>query len=105
MLPYVLQFSPPVGRFNRQYWAPCNSTVPQFGVQIGGKTFFLDKANLLQQEVTQDQDYHGQPIHLCLIGMSDMLEDGPYVLGDMFLNNFVNVFDVGAGEMRFYPRK
>ncbi len=103
--PYVLQFTPPVGLFGGQYWAPCNATVPPFGVTIGGKTFYLNKADLLQQEVRQRQSYRGNPVTVCLIGLMDTFSNGPFVFGDNFLNNFVTVFDVGGSEMRFYSRK
>ncbi|KAL1860649.1 hypothetical protein VTK73DRAFT_7223 [Phialemonium thermophilum] len=106
VLPYVLQFSAPVGRFGGQYWAPCNSTVPPFGVTLsGGKTIYLAEADILQQEFTQVQSYEGLPVDLCLIAFMDTLPDGPFYLGDNFLNNFVSVFDVGNSEMRFYPLK
>ena len=29
---------------------------------------------------------------------------GPYILGDVFLQNVVAVFDVGGAEMRFYAK-
>ena len=105
VLNYAVQFDAPVGRFQGMYWAPCNSTVPQFGVTIGGKTFFLDPSNLLQKEVTQTRSYEGLQVDLCLIGLMDTIPNGPYILGDMFLNNLVTVFDVGNSEMRFYKRK
>jgi hypothetical protein len=30
---------------------------------------------------------------------------GPYILGDVFLQNVLAVFDVGNAEMRFYARR
>ncbi len=39
VLPFVRQFSPPVGRFGGRYWASCNATIPKFGVTIGGEDF------------------------------------------------------------------
>ncbi|KAH8879948.1 acid protease [Thozetella sp. PMI_491] len=105
VLPYVRQFTGPVGRFGGQYWAPCNATIPAFGITIGGKTFYLNNSDLLQQEVQQEQLYNDTPITLCLIGMMDTFPNGPFVFGDTFLNSLVTVFDVGKSEMRFYKRK
>jgi hypothetical protein len=105
VLPYVRQFEGPVGRFYGQYWADCGAKVPPFGVVIDGKTLYLAPADILRQNERMEQDYHGKSIEVCLVGLMDTLPDGPYSLGNMFLNNMVTVFDVGAGEMRFYPRK
>ena len=105
VLPYVRQFTAPVGRFGKQYWAPCNSTIPKFGVTVGGKTLYLNDQDLLQQGVSQVQDYHGMAIKLCLIAMTDTYPNGPFVMGGMLLNNFVTAFDVGKAEMRFYTKK
>jgi hypothetical protein len=30
--------------------------------------------------------------------------DGPYILGDVFMQNVVAVFDAGAAQMRFYGK-
>ena len=105
VLPYVRQFTAPVGRFGARYWAPCDSKVPKFGITIGGKTLYLNEKDLLQQSVSQTQDYRGTPIKLCLISLNDQYPNGPFVMGGMLLNNFVTAFDVGSAEMRFYTRK
>ena len=105
VLPYVRQFPPPVGRFGGQYWASCNATVPPFGVTIGGKTLYLSSGDILQQDVRQDQLYNGLQVTVCLISLMDTFQNGPFIFGDNFLNNFLSVFDVGNSEMRFYARK
>lgn len=75
-------------------FAPCNATVPEVGVQIGGTVFWISEADLLMQDIVDpDTGY-------CLLGPQDGTT-GPYILGDTFLNNVVAVFDVGASEMRF----
>jgi hypothetical protein len=54
-----------------------------------------DYQSRLMQDVT---DTTGE---YCLTGPQDGGEEGPFILGDTFLNNVVAVFDVGASEMRF----
>ncbi|KAK2046758.1 acid protease [Colletotrichum somersetense] len=83
------------------YYAPCNATVPVFGVVINGHTFYADKADLLQ---TSDPVDNGDGTFICLVGVSDGGE-GPYILGDTLMNSLVTVFDVGAGMMRFASRE
>ncbi|KUI55483.1 hypothetical protein VP1G_02815 [Cytospora mali] len=76
-------------------FAPCNATVPEVGVEIGGTVFWISEADLLMQEyVDPDTGY-------CLTGPQDGGDTGPYILGDTFMNNVISVFDIGASEMRF----
>jgi hypothetical protein len=100
---YASQFRP-AGSYNLftgEYWAPCAAEVPAFGVVIGGKTFWLHKDDLLRQEAKLD--WWGDGVMHCRVGVADG-RAGPYILGDVFLNSVVAVFDVGASEMRFAPR-
>jgi len=78
------------------FFAACNASVPQFGVQVGGTVLTVDARDLLR---TDQQDESGEN---CLVGIQG--SPGPFVLGDTFLNNVLAVFDVGAGEMRFAQR-
>ena len=100
---YASQFSPPavLNVFTGEYWAACTSKTPQFGVVIGGQTFFLYDEDLLRQD--EKLDWNGDGIMFCRLGIRNGYE-GPYVLGDVFLNRVVTVFDVGIGEMHFAPR-
>ena len=77
------------------YFAPCNAEVPKLSVLIGGYPFSISSADMLVQGQTLPNDTNS-----CLVGLADGGE-GPYILGDTFLNNVVAVFDVGASEMRF----
>ncbi|KAL2255146.1 hypothetical protein VTK26DRAFT_4009 [Humicola hyalothermophila] len=79
------------------YFAPCNATVPTFGVQIGDKTFYMPPEDLLRQAA---RDPSGE---FCRVGVTDT-SGPPYILGVTFLSNVVAVFDVGAEEMRFAER-
>ncbi|KAK1990816.1 hypothetical protein LX36DRAFT_675664 [Colletotrichum falcatum] len=75
------------------YCAPCNATVPDFGIVINGHTFYADKADLFQ---TSDPIDSGDGTLTCYLGVTDGGE-GPYILGDTMMNSLVTVFDVGAG--------
>lgn len=77
------------------YFAPCNAKVPEVSVVIGGVPFAISAADMLVQGQTLPDDASS-----CLVGLADGGQ-GPYILGDTFLNNVLAVFDVGASEMRF----
>ncbi|KAK0369224.1 eukaryotic aspartyl protease [Colletotrichum limetticola] len=87
--------------FSGAYYAPCDATVPDFGIVINGHTFYADKADLIQSSDPLD---NGDGTFVCLLGVTDGGE-GPYILGDTMMNSLVTVFDVGAGMMRFASRK
>ena len=100
---FAAQFDPPavLNVFTAEYWAPCTAKVPKFGVVIGGQAFLLYEEDVLLQEVKLD--WNGDGVMFCRLGIKDGY-GGPYVLGDVFLNRVVTVFDVGIGEMHFAPR-
>ncbi|KAI9663963.1 MAG: hypothetical protein M1821_007454 [Bathelium mastoideum] len=80
------------------FFADCQATAPTFGVNINGTTFNVNAADLLlQSEVDPETG-------LCLTGVQAGGE-GPFILGDVFLQNVVAVYDVGAAEMRFAPHE
>lgn len=70
----------------------CDAKAPEFGVVIGGKTFYVNAADMILEPALGDG--------LCLTGIADGGE-GPFILGDTFLTNVIAVFDVGASEMKF----
>lgn len=82
-------------------FAPCNAKTPSLGVTIGGQTFWISPADMLMQTASVEVD----GVNYCLTGPQDGGDEGPYVLGDTFLNNVVAVFDIGASEMRFAPHE
>jgi hypothetical protein len=101
------------------YFALCNASVPEFGVEIGGKVFWISEADSMHRHhsglcnqgaghlltrftVLMQGQYFTDDAgdNYCLTGPQDG-EGGPYILGDTFLNNVVVVFDVGASQMRF----
>ncbi len=81
-----------------QYFVPCHATPPTFAVIIDGINFWINPADLIYKNLVD-------PLSgFCGIGLSSG-GAGPYVLGDVFLQNVIAMFDVGGGQMRFYPRK
>ncbi|KAK0744563.1 aspartic peptidase domain-containing protein [Apiosordaria backusii] len=92
-------FDPPAKYLstNGLFFALCNATVPKFGVNIGGNTFYFAPDDLLRQTARDPSgDY-------CRIGVTDV-NGGPYVLGVSFLTSVVAVFDIENTEMRFASR-
>ena len=80
------------------FFVDCQATAPTFGVDINGTTFNVNAADLILQGQTDPTT------GLCLTGIQPGGE-GPFILGDTFLQNVVAVFDVGAAEMRFAPHE
>jgi len=83
---------------NGLFYAKCNAQVPEFGIQFGGKIFYMAKEDLLRQGA---RDPTGE---YCRIGITDGPDNGVNTLGVTFLSNVVAVFDVEKQEMRFASR-
>jgi aspergillopepsin I len=81
------------------YAVPCNATPPSnVGIQIGGKSFSMNGADMIWQAPTGG----------CYSSVAPSVGSGDIVLsflGDAFLKNVVAVFDVGHSEMRFAERQ
>lgn len=80
------------------YFVDCQAIPPEFAVIIGGVEFRVNPADLIYRDLVDPMTGY------CAIGITSG-GSGPYILGDVFLQNVVAVFDVGGGEMRFYGRK
>ena len=100
LLAYFRQIPGGVRQEQGLYWALCDAKLPKFGVKIGGKTFYLRDEDIMYQEVRG-----GRRGEYCELGLVDLAPDGPFILGESFLNAVVTVFDVGASEIRIYERK
>jgi hypothetical protein len=79
------------------YFVPCDSVPPMFGVIIDGKTFYINPADLIFQDIIDPTS------GFCAVSLTTG-GSGPYILGDVFLQSVVAVFDVGGAQMRFYSR-
>lgn len=79
------------------YFAPCNAVPPRFAVVVAGVELWINPADLVFQDLKDPLTGY------CAVAIASG-GGGPYILGDVFLQNVVAVFDVGGAEMRFYPR-
>lgn len=79
--------------------APCDATVPSFGVQIGGQAFEMTREAVLVSRLNTTVD----GVVMCGLGIQPGIEEAG-ALGDTFLSSVVAVFDIGASEMRFAQR-
>lgn len=79
------------------YFAPCDAVAPRVAVIIDGARFWINPTDLIYRELTDPAS------GMCMLGISTG-GYGPYILGSVFLQNVLAVFDVGAAQMRFYSR-
>ncbi|KAK3950180.1 aspartic peptidase domain-containing protein [Pseudoneurospora amorphoporcata] len=80
------------------YFTSCDAIVPRVGVILGGQTFYMNPVDLINQDMVD-------PLTgLCMTAIADG-GAGPYILGDVFMQNALTVFDVGRGKMRFLGRE
>ncbi|KAI9155353.1 aspartic-type endopeptidase [Paramyrothecium foliicola] len=79
------------------YFVKCNAIPPRLAVTISGKDFWINSAYMIYKNLIDPLTGY------CAIAITSG-GSGPYILGDVFLQNVVAVFDVGGAEMRFYAR-
>jgi hypothetical protein len=79
------------------YFAPCDAIPPRLAITISGKDFWINPADMICKNLIDPLTGY------CAIAVASG-GSGPYILGDVFLQNVVAVFDVGGAEMRFYAR-
>ncbi|KFA73737.1 hypothetical protein S40288_06272 [Stachybotrys chartarum IBT 40288] len=80
------------------YFAPCDAIPPRLAVTIAGVDFWLNPSDLMYKNLVDPLTGY------CAVAVASG-GSGPYILGDVFLQNVVAVFDVGAAQMRFYGKK
>jgi hypothetical protein len=80
------------------YFAPCDAIPPRMAVTIAGVDFWLNPSDLMYKNLVDPLTGY------CAVAVASG-GSGPYILGDVFLQNVVAVFDVGAAQMRFYGKK
>lgn len=80
------------------YFAPCDAVAPRIAVIIDGAHFWINPSDLIYR------DFADPITGMCMLGITSG-GFGPYILGSVFLQNVVAVFDVGAAQMRFYSRQ
>lgn len=80
------------------WFVPCDATPPSLSVTLGGVVIKTHPSSMILPEV---RNARGQ----CVSGIG--YTDGfPYILGDVFMQNLVTVFDLGSDkmEMRYAER-
>ncbi|CAK7229384.1 hypothetical protein SBRCBS47491_007228 [Sporothrix bragantina] len=78
----------------------CDATPPSLGVQIGGKTIWTDPKSMI---MTPTSSRSGKSTNLCMSGIAAR-GDIPYILGDVFMQQLVTVFDTENHEIKFAKR-
>lgn len=73
------------------YSVDCKAQAPDLGVTIAGTTFKINPTDMIMS--------NGDGT--CISGVQDGGSQGPFILGDVFMQSVVVVFDVGASQLRF----
>jgi hypothetical protein len=76
------------------YFVDCDAIPPPLSITINGVDFVINPRDMIYQGVV---DPHS---HMCLSAVASGGQ-GPWVLGDTFLQNVVAIYDVGGAKMRF----
>ncbi|KAM7189416.1 Aspartic peptidase domain containing protein [Naviculisporaceae sp. PSN 640] len=80
------------------YFTNCNAIVPTvLAVILNGVKFFINPVDLIYRDMTEPTT------GLCMTAFSTG-GSGPYILGDVFMQNALVVFDHGEAKMTFIPR-
>lgn len=80
------------------YFTACDAVAPQVAVVLDGVKFFINPVDLIYRTMVD-------PLTgLCMTAIANG-GSGPYILGDVFMQNALVVFDVGQAKMRFIPRQ
>lgn len=82
------------------YYTSCDAMVPQVAVMLGGKKIFLNPVDLIFRTMADPLTGLCPTAITRTNGVS-----APYILGDVFMQNALVVFDVGEAKMRFIPRR
>jgi hypothetical protein len=79
------------------YFTACNARAPYLAIIINGVKFFINPIDLIYRDIVDPLT------NLCMTGVSSG-GAGPYIIGDVFLQNAMAIFDVGNSKMRFIGR-
>ncbi|KAK4197002.1 aspartic peptidase domain-containing protein [Triangularia verruculosa] len=79
------------------YFTDCNAISPLVAVILNGVKYYINPQDMLYRNMVD-------PISgLCMTGIASG-GAGPYILGDVFMQNALSIFDIGQAKMRFIPR-
>lgn len=80
------------------YFTSCNAVPPRVAVVIDDTDFWLNPKDLMLNQLRDPMN------GMCMTTISSG-GSGPYILGDVFLQNVLAVFDVDDAVMQFASRK
>ncbi|KAF2275495.1 acid protease, partial [Westerdykella ornata] len=103
VMEYIASAFVPAAAYSSQtglYMVNCGAAAPRIGVIIGGRTFWVDTRDLINNETV---DGRVSTMGTCVMSVQKVGGGNP-VLGDAFLKNVVAVFDLGRNEMGFAQR-
>jgi hypothetical protein len=80
------------------YFTSCTATAPPMAVVFNGTPFFINPVDLIYRNMVDPMT------GLCMTGIASG-GTGPFVLGDVFLQNVMATYDIGRAEMRFVGRE
>lgn len=79
------------------YFTDCNAVSPLVAVILNGIKYWINPQDMIYRNMVD-------PISgLCMTGIASG-GAGPYILGDVFMQNALSIFDIGQAKMRFIPR-
>ena len=80
-----------------RYTFPCGSLLPSVGFQFGGQNFMMNPHDFIidQEEETCVGALVGQDTP------DDLFQEPVWILGNLFMKNFLTIFDLGAPAVGF----
>ncbi|CAK7197518.1 hypothetical protein SEUCBS139899_000165 [Sporothrix eucalyptigena] len=91
------QYDPDQGIFEVR----CDATPPSLGIKIAGKTIWTDPKSMIMTPSRSGAGLGNGG--MCLSGIG-VRTDTPYILGDVFMQQLVTVFDTANLEIKFAKR-
>ncbi|KAL5120566.1 hypothetical protein ACEQ8H_001585 [Pleosporales sp. CAS-2024a] len=98
---YALSARPPyVDALGYSYY-PCGTRLPALGIQIAGKTFWVDERDLMAPSSAAGYVNATTGVEYCWVAVVGGQAPFPFVLGDVFQRGVVSVFDWGRRTISF----
>ncbi|KAL2293736.1 hypothetical protein FJTKL_05552 [Diaporthe vaccinii] len=99
---YIADSYIPPAKYNAAYgvyFVNCDAIAPDVAVVINDIPFWLKPEDLVMGRLTASQNQS------CYAAFTDCGWTGPYILGNVFLQNVLAIFDVQGKVMKFASRK
>jgi len=100
-------FDPPTvyNETEENNYYPCNGTIPYLGIKIAGTVFQVDARDIVSPPGVYGYTNSTDGLEYCLIEVFGGQAPFPFVLGSVFLQSVVSVFDWGHNTVSFAPHK